>query len=72
MRASLYLAALVASRHNPNLKVLNRRLLAAGKVKKVALVAYMDKPLLALIQNAKIKRDQLWMPNRVHGALRTA
>ena len=65
VRAALYMAALVASRHNPVMKVFYQRLLAAGKVKKVALVACMHK--LLLILNAMIKRDQVWEPNYVHG-----
>lgn len=65
VRASLYMAALVASRHNPILKMFYQRLLAAGKVKKVALVACMHK--LLLILNAMIKRDQVWAPQYVHG-----
>lgn len=49
------MAALVASRHYPILKVFYPRLLAAGKAKKVALVACMHK--LLLILNAMVKRD---------------
>lgn len=69
-KAMVAMAALLASRHNPILKVFYQRLLAAGKVKKVALVACMHK--LLLILNARIKRDQLWMPKYVHGAPETA
>ena len=64
MRAALYMAALVAARHNPLLKTFYQRLLAAGKAKKVALVAVMHK--LLLILNAMIKRDQMWEPRYVH------
>lgn len=42
-RAALYMAALVASRHNPVLRPLYQRLRAAGKPAKVALVALMRK-----------------------------
>src|SRR3712207_3983073 len=38
VRAALYMAALVATRHNPQVKGFYERLLAAGKAKKVALV----------------------------------
>jgi transposase len=58
VRASLYMAALVASRHNSVIKAFYQRLLAAGKAKKVALVACMHK--LLLILNAMMKKDQMW------------
>lgn len=70
VRAALYMAALVASRHNPILKAFYQRLLAAGKAKKVALVACMHK--LLLILNAMIKRDQLWQLNYAHPGSKTA
>ncbi len=44
VRAVLYMSALVASRHNPVIREFYERLLAAGKVKKVALTACMRKP----------------------------
>ncbi len=43
VRAVLYMGALVASRHNPAIRDFYQRLLAAGKPKKVALVASMRK-----------------------------
>lgn len=70
VRAALYMAALVASRHNPILKAFYQRLLGAGKAKKVALVACMHK--LLLILNAMIKRDQLWQLNYAHPGSNTA
>ncbi len=48
VRAALYMAALVASRRNPVLRAFYQRLLAAGKPKKVALVACMHKLLTIL------------------------
>jgi len=48
VRAALYMAALVAARFNPTLKEFYERLLAAGKPKKVALVACMRKLLSIL------------------------
>ena len=48
MRAVLYMGALVATRHNPVIKEFYERLLAAGKPKKVALVACMRKLLSIL------------------------
>lgn len=64
VRSALYMAALVASRHNPILKAFYQRLLGAGKAKKVALVACMHK--LLLILNAMIKRDKMWQPDYSH------
>ena len=58
VRAVLYMAALVASRHNPVIKAFYQKLLAAGKVKKVALVACMRK--LLVILNAMIKNNTPW------------
>jgi transposase len=55
VRAVVYMAALVGSRFNPILRSLYRRLLTAGKAKKVALVACMRKLIVML--NA-IARDQ--------------
>lgn len=48
VRCALYMAALVASRHNPVIRDYYTRLKAAGKPKKVALVAAMHKLLLHL------------------------
>lgn len=58
VRAALYMAALVGSRHNPVLRAYYQRLLAAGKPKKVALVATMRK--LLTILNAMVKHQQPW------------
>lgn len=58
VRAALYMAALVGSRYNPVLKAFYQRLLAAGKPKKVALVACMRK--LLTILNAMLKHDKSW------------
>jgi transposase len=63
VRAVLYMAALVATRHNPAIRQFYQRLLAAGKPKKLALVACMHK--LLLILNAMIKTDTPWRPRPV-------
>ena len=60
VRAALYMGALVASRHNPILKAFYARLLAAGKLKKVALVACMRK--LLTILNAMLRHRCVWKP----------
>ena len=58
VRAALYMAALVASRHNPAIREFYERLCAAGKPKKVALVACMRK-LLAIL-GAMLKHRDPW------------
>jgi len=58
IRTSLYMAALVASRCNPVIARFYRRLLAAGKPKKLALTACMRK--LLIILNAIIRDQQPW------------
>jgi transposase len=59
-RTALYLAALVASRHNPILKTFYARLLAAGKPKMVALIAVARKILTTL--NAMLRDKRKWQP----------
>ena len=61
VRAALYMAALSASRHNPIIKEFYHRLLAAGKLKKVALTACTRKLLITL--NAMVKKNTFWSPN---------
>lgn len=58
VRRTLYMATLTAVRHNPVLKAHYERLLAAGKRKKVALVACMRKLLTVL--NAIAKHRSSW------------
>lgn len=58
VRATLYMGALVATRHNPVIKEFYERLLAAGKPKKVALVACMRK--LLSILNALMRDRAIW------------
>jgi transposase len=55
-RRVLYMAALVATRFNPILKIFYDRLVAAGKPKKVALVAVMRK--LIVLLNHLLKNPQ--------------
>lgn len=58
VRCALYMATLVAMRHNPVIKAFYARLLAAGKPKKVAIVACMRK--LLTILNAMIRTGKQW------------
>lgn len=58
VRATLYMAALVASKKNPQIKHFYERLCARGKKKKVALTACMHK--LLIIMNSMIKTNTIW------------
>lgn len=58
VRSVLYMAALVATRHNPVIKAFYDRLIEAGKPKKVAIVACMRK--LLTILNAMLRDQLLW------------
>lgn len=58
VRSALYMAALSAARHNPLIAAFYGRLLAAGKPRKVALVACMRK--LLVILNAMLKHRTRW------------
>lgn len=58
VRAALYMAAIVAARFNPVIRVFYQRLCAAGKAKKVAFVACMRK--LLTIVNAMLKHRTPW------------
>ena len=58
VRAVLYMAALVATRRNPVIRAFYERLLAAGKPKKLALVACMRK--LLTILNAMARSGVRW------------
>lgn len=60
VRQTLYMAALVASRYNAPLRTFYQRLQAAGKPKKLALVAVMRKLLTVL--NAMVKHNKEWQP----------
>jgi transposase len=58
VRTALYMATLVASRHNPSIAAFYTRLCAAGKPKKVALTACMHK--LLTILNAILRQGTPW------------
>ena len=63
VRAALYMGALVATRYNPAIREFYEKLLAAGKPKKVALVACMRK--LLSILNAVLRDRTPWRPTHV-------
>jgi transposase len=58
VRNVLYMAAITAAHHNPVLKPFYQRLLAAGKPKKLALVAVMRR--LVVFANAVLRSEQPW------------
>jgi transposase len=60
VREVLYMGALVASRFNPVIRAFRARLIAAGKLPKVALVACMRK--LLTILNAMLSSKTRWAP----------
>ena len=63
VRTVLYMGTLVATRFNPVIRAFYKRLLAAGKVKKVALTACMHKCLTIL--NAMLKHRTPWKAQEV-------
>ena len=62
VRTALYMATLSAKRYNPVIRVFYERLIAAGKLPKVALVACMRK--LLTILNAMIRYQRAWQPSQ--------
>ena len=58
VRAALYMATLVATRHNPTIRAFYERLCAGGKAKKLAITACMRK-LLAIL-NAMLASGTSW------------
>jgi len=60
VRCALFMAAMVAARHNPVLKAFRDRLVVAGKPRIVALVAVARK--LLTILNAIVREQRPWQP----------
>lgn len=67
LRRALYMAAVSAMRFNPELKVFYKRLRAAGKAAKLAIVAVARK--LLTIANAMIRDMKPWGLNKVIGEI---
>lgn len=59
LRDALYMPAVVAARHNQDMKRFYERLVNAGKPAKLALTAIMRK--LILLANTLIKQDRKWL-----------
>ena len=70
VRAVLYMGALVATRRNPIIGAFYRRLVAAGKPKKLALVACMRK--LLTILNTMARTRERWCVEYIAPTLATA
>jgi transposase len=64
IRGTLYMATLVPTRYNPVIRAHYERLVAAGKLKKVALVACMRK--LLTILNAMAETHAAFNPDHIH------
>jgi transposase len=60
LRDALYIPALFAARHNPDLRRKYQAMIQAGKTAKVALTALMRK--LNELANARVHRDREWTP----------
>jgi transposase len=60
VRSALFLASLVACRHNPVLKAFRQRLIDAGKPKMLVVIAAARK--LLIILNAILRDKQPWRP----------
>ena len=60
LRTGIYMAAVSAASSNPGLRAFYDRLVAAGKLPKVALTAVMRK--LIVLANTLIREDRLWTP----------
>jgi transposase len=58
VRATLYMGAVVAMRHNPVIKAFYERLVSRGKSKKLALTACVHKMLVIL--NAMVRDNLPW------------
>jgi transposase len=61
VRTALYMPTLTAIRHDPKLRTLYARLVAAGKEHKVALIACMRKLIITL--NAMVRDKREWTPS---------
>ena len=70
VRATLYMAALVATRRNPTIRAFYQRLLASGTPKKLALTACMRK--LLIILDAMARTQTAWRPPSESGTRLTS
>ncbi len=61
LRDALYMPALVATKHNPDMRDKYKSMVDQGKPKKMALTAVMRK--LIELANALVRADREWLPN---------
>ncbi len=61
LRDALYMPALVATKHNPDLRDKYKAMIDQGKPKKVAITAVMRK--LIELANTLVKADRKWLPH---------
>ena len=61
LRDALYLPALVAARHNPDMSDRYKAMIKQGKPQKVALTAIMRR--LIELANTLVKADREWVQN---------
>ncbi len=61
IRRTLYMATLTATQHNPQIHTYYEKLVARGKLPKVALIACMRK--LITVLNAMVKKNEQWNPS---------
>ena len=62
LRDALYMPALVAARHNPDMRDKYNAMINLGKPQKVALTAIMRK--LIELANTLVKADREWAPKQ--------
>ncbi len=60
LRQSLYMPALVATRYNPDMRIVYDRLVGSGKPAKVAITAVMRK--MVVLANTLIRAGRKWEP----------
>ena len=63
VRTSLYMATLVAMKHNPKIRAFAERLKATGKAAKVVIIASMRK--LLTILNIMVKNGETWNAEKI-------
>jgi transposase len=61
MRTALYMAMMSAMQYNPKFKATYARFLTAGKPKKVAIIACVQKMVMPL--NSMLRDDAMWNEN---------
>lgn len=65
VRSALFMPTLAAIRHNPDIRAFHQRLVAAGRPRKLAVIACLHK--LVAIMNALVSEGRLWQ-ERPHPA----